>query len=160
MTTKTGYSTVQIALHWLVAALIAAAWFTSDGMGHVLRQVEDGADPGGPYAHVLIGIAVLVLVLARLAARVTSGAPAPAAARGSLPHLAAVWGHRLLYVLMLAVPALGIATFFGGIHDAGDLHETLANLLMLVVLGHAAAGIFHQWVLKDGTLTRMVRPGA
>ena len=73
---------------------------------------------------------------------------------------AAVWGHRLLYVLMLAVPALGAAAWYGGIEDAGEVHELAGNALMIVALGHAAVALWHQYVRRDGTLTRMLRPGA
>lgn len=49
-----GYSRLQIALHWMVAVLVPAAWITGDGMGRVLRQKIEGGEPGLPI-HAWIG---------------------------------------------------------------------------------------------------------
>jgi len=40
MATRSAYSGFQITLHWLIAILIAAAWFLGDGMGRVLGRVD------------------------------------------------------------------------------------------------------------------------
>jgi cytochrome b561 len=77
---------------------------------------------------------------------------------GSLAVMAADWGHRLIYLLMIAVPLGGIATYFLGI-DVGDLHALAANVLMVIVLGHALMALYHQYVLKDGLLRRMMKAG-
>jgi cytochrome b561 len=58
---------------------------------------------------------------------------------------------------MLAVPLGGLCTYFLGL-DVGDLHELGANVLMVVILGHALMALYHQYVLKDGVLSRMMRP--
>lgn len=154
------YSRLQIALHWLIALLIAAAWFTHDGMGRALHQrIESGASGiEGNTLHVWLGGAVFTLVLIRLIVRATQGAPAPIGTPAM--QQAAVWGHRLLYVLMLAVPALGATAWYGGIEDAGEVHELAGNALMIVALAHAAVALWHQYVRRDGTLMRMLRPGA
>ncbi|MFM7445146.1 MAG: cytochrome b, partial [Tabrizicola sp.] len=83
-------------------------------------------------------------------------APAAPGASGSLSALAADWGHRLIYLLMIAVPLGGIATFFLGL-DVGEVHGLAANVLMLVVLGHALMALYHQYLLKDGLLRRMMK---
>ena len=70
--------------------------------------------------------------------------------------MAADWGHRLIYLLMIAVPLGGISTFFLGL-DVGELHGLAANVLMVVVLGHALMALYHQYVVKDGLLRRMMQ---
>ena len=40
------YSRLQIALHWGVALLVAALWFTQDGMGRALHQRIEGTGSG------------------------------------------------------------------------------------------------------------------
>ena len=45
------------------------------------------------------------------------------------------------------------------LRDLSEVHEWAAKLLMILALGHAAMAVFHQVVRKDGTLTRMLRPG-
>lgn len=155
MKSTTGYSGLQIALHWLVAILIAVAWFTGEGAEEAMEVVEEGGTAGF-VAHVALGLAILTLVLVRVLVRLSRGAPPAPGAPGSLAVKAADWGHRLIYLLMIAVPLGGASVFFLGL-DVGEVHGLAANLLMLVVLGHALMALYHQYVLKDGLLRRMMR---
>jgi cytochrome b561 len=157
MARKTKYSTLQIGLHWLIALLILAAWLLSDGMGQALRaRVESGATGiQGNTIHVWLGGATFLLVLIRIVVRLIQGAPDPVPGSSELIEKAGVWGHRLLYALMVLTPALGAATWYGGIGFTAELHDISSSALMLVALGHAAMAIYHQFILKDGTLTRM-----
>lgn len=155
MKTTTGYSGIQIALHWLVAVLIAVAWYTGDGGRTAIDTVEKGGTPGF-VLHIALGLSILALVVLRLLVRFGRGAPAAPGTPGSLSVLAADWGHRLIYLLMIAVPLGGVATYFLRI-DVGNLHALAANVLMVVVLGHALMALYHQYVVKDGLLRRMMK---
>lgn len=157
MSNTTGYSRLQIGLHWMVAGLITANYFVSEGMEDAFDGMMEGATVTGlvPKEHVWVGTAVLVLVLLRLVVRMLQGAPR--ALGVTMTDRAAVWGHRALYLLMLAVPALGAITWFGGIDATADAHVLAVNVLLVLVLGHAAMAIFHQYVLRDGLLLRMLR---
>jgi cytochrome b561 len=42
--------------------------------------------------------------------------------------------------------------------NVGDLHGTIATIILIVAGLHAAAGLFHHYVWRDGTLRRMI-PG-
>lgn len=155
MKTTTGYSGLQIGLHWLIAILIVTAWFTGEGAEEAMEVVEEGGTAGF-VPHVAIGLAILALVVVRVLVRLGRGAPAAPGEPGSLSVMAADWGHRLIYLLMIAVPLGGISVFFLGL-DVGEVHGLAANLLMLVVLGHALMALYHQYVLKDGLLRRMMK---
>ncbi|WP_160147758.1 cytochrome b [Tabrizicola flagellatus] len=155
MKTTTGYSGIQIVLHWLVAVLLAIAWFTGEGANAALERVEEGGTAGF-VPHVALGLAILALAVLRVLVRLGRGAPEPAGEVGSLQVRAAGWVHLALYVLMIAVPLGGISAWFLGL-ETGEIHGLFANLLMALALGHAALAIYHQVVLKDGTLTRMTR---
>ena len=155
MKTTTGYSGIQIALHWLIAVLIAIAWFTGEGAGDAMEVVEEGG-VAGFVPHVAFGLAILALVVVRILVRLGRGAPAAPGVPGSLSTLAADWGHRLIYLLMIAVPLGGVSTWFLGL-DVGELHELAANVLMIVALGHAVMALYHQYIVKDGLLRRMMR---
>lgn len=159
MNTRIGYSRLQIGLHWLVALFILLAWFSSDDMDDALRQrIASGATGmEGNTAHVWLGGAVFALVVLRILIRLVAGAPEPDAALTGVHRAAAVWGHRLLYALMILVPAAGAATWYLGLRDVGDVHEALGSLFLFVVLGHSLAAIFHQWH-GGHTLMRMFRP--
>lgn len=157
MKTTTGYSGIQIALHWLIAILIAVAWFTGEGGEEAMEAVEKGGTAGF-VPHVAIGLGILALVVIRVLVRLGRGAPAAVGEPGSLAVMASDWGHRLIYLLMIAVPLGGIATFFLGL-DVGDVHALAANVLVVVALGHAAMALYHQYVIKDGLLRRMMKAG-
>jgi cytochrome b561 len=153
--TTTGYSGLQIALHWIIAVLILAAWLSGEGAEEAMEAVEDGG-VAGFVPHVAFGLAILTLVIVRIVVRLSRGAPAAPGAPGSASVMAADWGHRLIYLLMVAVPLGGASVFFLGL-DVGEVHGLAANLLMLVVLGHALMALYHQYILKDGLLRRMMK---
>lgn len=157
MKTATGYSGAQIALHWLTAVLILAAWLTGEGGEEAMELVEKGGSAGF-VPHVAMGLAILALVAARVLMRLGRGAPPASGQPGSLAVMASDWGHRLIYLLMLAVPLAGGAMYFLGVKLGGP-HELGANILMLLVLGHALMALYHQHVLKDGLMRRMMRAG-
>ena len=156
MADKTGYTGVQIALHWGVAVLIIVNWFLGDGARVALEKVEGGAMNVAATPHIWIGLAVLALVVIRLIVRVSSGVPQPPGVPGSLSVRAADWGHKLLYLLMIAVPVGGAAAWYGGL-DTGDVHALAGTVLMIVAGGHALIALFHHYVLKDGLLRRMMK---
>ena len=98
-----------------------------------------------------------MLVLIRIILRRRHGAPAPLGE--GLARQAAVWGHRLLYLLLLAVHLGGALTWFGGFPALGEGHEIAGKALMVVALGHAGIALIHHLLLKDDTPRRMLRPG-
>jgi cytochrome b561 len=153
--TTTGYSGIQIALHWLIAVLILVAWLSGEGAEEAMEAVEEGGVTGF-VPHVAFGLSILTLVVVRILVRLSRGAPAAPGTPGSLSVLAADWGHRLIYLLMIAVPLGGASVFFLGL-DVGEIHGLAANILMLVVLGHALMALYHQYILKDGLLRRMMK---
>jgi cytochrome b561 len=156
------YSPLQIGLHWLTAVLILATWWLGDGMGKALDARLEAGLSGiqGNTWHVWLGGTVFILVLLRLLVRRNHGAPKPLEKVGSWTYLAGIWGHRLLYTLMLLVPAMGALTWYGKLDPIGFPHVIAANTLMVVALGHAAVALYHHYILKDRTLRRMVRSGA
>ncbi len=125
MKQRIGYSGAQIALHWTIAVLILFNYIYSDGMGRALHARLDGTpatDLGiNPSVHVWVGVAVLVLSLIRLGLRLGRGVPEPGGE--GLVQVAAEWGHRLLYLLMILVPVAGMITWFGRVDAAGDIRR-------------------------------------
>lgn len=161
MAEKAGYSGLQIALHWMIAILIFAAWSSGDGMQEALRarmvKGDFSFDPSKP--HTLLGGAAFALILVRVIVRLFQGAPGPLPDSTPIMAAAAKWGHILIYVLMIATPALGAAAWYGGVKAAADLHETVANTLLIVAFAHATMAIVHQAMGKNA-LSRMIVPGS
>ena len=126
--------------------------------------------------HYMLGLSVFVLVWVRLAARALASAR-PSRRTWSAALATAV--HVALYVLMVAMPVLGWlllsaedepVPFFGlavpalvGPDEAlagrvEDLHTTVGIAGYWLIGLHAAAALFHHYVLRDPTLRRML-PG-
>lgn len=158
MAERSGYSGLQIGLHWLIAGLILLNWFLGEGAEDVMEKIENGAADPGFSLHIPIGLLILVLVVIRIGVKLMRGGPMPPGAPGSLPVKAALAGHAALYLMMLAVPIGGAMVFFGGFSEMGEVHGLAANLLMLLAFGHAVMALYHQYVVKDRLLLRMMRP--
>ena len=156
MADRTGYSLTHIVLHWLTAIAVLVAWFSHEAMEDIAEKAWDAGTGPFPTVHTIAGALAMVFILVRLFLRHRRGAPEPAGSE--MVKMAATWGHRLLYALVIIVPLLGAATWFGGFKDLSDIHELAAKALMLAALGHALMSIWHQFVKKDGTLMRMFRP--
>jgi cytochrome b561 len=148
-----GYSRLQIALHWTIMLLIILNYLTSDAMSAAWRALRDGKDAYGITAtlHVWVGVTILAVL------RLTRGAPDVPAGTPPLFRRGAHLGHVAIYALLIAVPAAGIAAWFGGIGIAGGAHEVMFNLLFLLVLAHVGAALIHQFVFKDHLIARMMK---
>ena len=166
------YSNVAILLHWMVAALILTAF----ALGLSVDLFPRAWDATVVNIHVLLGLGVLLLTLVRIWWRLSHGIPdfppqmTPGLVRAA--HL----GHAALYAMMLVVPLLGMPALFfrGRAIDLGlfqlgpymardpaifrpmtEVHGWSSYLLIALALGHVAAALYHQLVLKDDLLQRM-----
>jgi cytochrome b561 len=169
------YTRTAVALHWTIAGLIACA-FT---LGLMVSDL-----PFGPHKlkwvayHKWLGITVLGLVALRGIWRLTHRPP-PQVPMPEWQQVAAKFSHSLMYALMFSIPllgwlyssALGYQVVYLGLlplpnlvakskplaEGLGDLHESLAWLLLYVLLLHAAAALKHHFFDRDDTLRRMLR---
>jgi cytochrome b561 len=160
-----GYSGLQIALHWTVAALIVYQIAAHESMAAVWEALEDGEQAGPTDAflaqiHVWGGIAILVFAVWRLWLRYTRGAPALPQSEHWAARLVAHATHVLLYAVMLGAPLLGAAAWFGGIEQAAEIHEMVKFPLIALVVLHAGGALVQHFVLKTDVLKRMTRPQA
>ena len=154
------FSLAQRVIHWLTLALLLVSFFSHEAMQDAWRAItREGAvdlDPSlGAQLHAIVGIAVLALTVLRLVLRVVQGAPAPVAGQHPLVTIASVVVHGLLYLLLLALPMAGMAAWGGGITEAGEVHEVLFILTLVLVGLHVAAALLHQFVIKDNLIARM-----
>ena len=152
------YSKLQIGLHWGIAVLMVVSYVSSDAMEDVWRVLlrTGSAEPtAAARAHVLAGILIIALVLLRIVLRRVKGAPPMIETGKPLMDLAAKAVHVGLYLAMLAIPAAGLAAWFGGVKPAAEAHEVLFNIGLMLMIVHVAAALLHQFVLKDNLLARM-----
>lgn len=161
--TLIGYSRLQIALHWVTVLLILWQFVANEAMGQAWRAFRQGAEvPGNAMvtAHIFAGVALLVLAFWRMILRVTRGAPPAPAGQSALLRVASAAVHGALYILMVAVAVSGAVAWFGGIEAAGEAHEFLKTLLLVLIGLHVAAAFWHQFWLRDGLMERMRKPHA
>lgn len=152
------YSLWQRIIHWLTLLLLLVSFFSHEAMQATFEALEHGgtASPTtGTAVHVWIGVTILVLTLARIVLRIRFGAPAPVAGQSRGVTVAAAIVHGLIYVLLLALPLSGMAAWFGGVEDAAEFHEPLFLTLLILVIGHVGAALYHQFVTKDNLIARM-----
>lgn len=164
------YGTVALALHWLSAALmlgLVAAGFAA------ANTTDAVAKAAILRLHVPIGLLVLVLTLARLVWwLVFDRKPTEVAGLPPMQRLAAKTVHGLLYVAVLGLAGSGIALMAlsgaGGIlfGEGGALpdfwaypprwgHAVLARLLVVMLVLHIGAALYHQFVRRDRLFARM-----
>ncbi|MFJ5487364.1 cytochrome b [Hansschlegelia beijingensis] len=167
------FTPLQRLLHWLMAIGILSMLFIGVGMVSTVSQAHLTLVS----IHKPLGIALLVLVILRVAVRLTRGAPALPADLPEPMKLAARLSHLVLYALMIAMPLIGWAmlsaadypvTLWSGfnlppivspsreLHAAlWNAHRALAFVLFALVLLHLAAALFHALVRRDGVFQQM-----
>lgn len=155
-----GYTSLQIALHWLIAALVLIQLIFGESITETIEANEKGttapaSDQFLAGVHYWAGIAILALVAIRLLVRTIAGAPPPSQ-EGWMAR-AAQLSHMLFYALLIAMPVLGLLAYYIGA-PYGDLHELGKPILIILITLHACASLYHQFWLKDGTLRRILVP--
>jgi cytochrome b561 len=168
------YHRKTIWLHWVTAALVVLLWLSAQFIDYF---------PKGPSrwnmlgVHMSMGVALLVIMIVRMQWRRrprAAGAPEPV----SSPLARS--GHVLLYVVVMVVIALGFANaWVRGEHvfnffqlpafdpgnkplraAAGQVHELAAYAILALAGVHAVIALFHQFVLRDRLMERMLRSSA
>lgn len=173
--TPESYGSVAKFLHWSIVLLLVPQYFLAEAA----EEVADGSLEQASILgwHKSIGLLVLLLAVARVAWKIVNR-PHPAALGDvAWQRKAAAAGHGLLYLLILLQPLSGwlMASAAGApvamfglpfpallaanhdLHEAlEEVHEVLFNVLLVVALVHAAAALYHHFVLRDGVLRRML----
>lgn len=152
------YSTLQIRLHWLVFALLVAQFLLSGPISEAFDQVEDGLVPDfHPLvaAHVGGGLLIFVLATTRFWLRIGRGVPPLPEGDPPLLKLAAHVTHYSLYALLFALPVSGAVAWFGDNEGAAGAHGALRLILLVLIVLHVAAALYHHFIRGDGMLDRM-----
>jgi len=175
------YHPVSVLLHWVLGLALIGIF----GVGLYMADLPFSPQRLKLYNwHKWAGVSILLLSALRLAWRLSHRPPElPQAVRAQMPawqRVAHHATHHALYLLFFAVPLLGWAyssaagfpiVWFGAVQllDFVPVSETLAAALKplhkfsafalaALVLVHIAAALKHQWLDRDGLLTRML-PG-
>ena len=169
------YDRMLVLLHWV----LAIGLFYQLGLGLWMEDIPK--DPPGIRAewfnlHKSIGICLGFLILWRLGWRITHSVPASPIGNTDFQNKLSQWAHRALYVCMVVLPVSGFmgsnfspypVKFFGvplpklwepspeGKELFSEIHEVTAFVMMIIIILHISAAVWHQWVKRDGLLSRM-----
>ena len=171
------YDPIARALHWLTVLLIATEYAIGLSMPEIHRDTQVGTLIA---IHLALGSGILLLVVLRVAWRLTHRAPPPPPMPGWQRYVAA-GTHFALYAALLLTPLAGWATasghgwpvrafgliplpallshpphvppWFWGVH-VFLVWWVLFNLIVL----HVAAALYHRIIKRDSILGRML-PG-
>jgi cytochrome b561 len=172
------YARTARVLHWLTVLLVAVQLpigFYMAYRGGTLN-VWDGLTNALYSGHKVGGVVILLLVLWRLAYRMSRGAPADEPTLAPMQRLVSHLNHWGLYLLLVAVPVagyIGISLFpaldiYGfklpgvvapdqaAAKSVFEIHRLLALALVALIAMHVAAALFHHLVRKDNVLARML----
>jgi cytochrome b561 len=171
-----GYGAVPQMMHWITVVLVILAWS--------LGQFDDifpkgAARAASLFVHISAGLAVIAILVLRLLWRLADlPPPIERTILGVWLDRAGRLAHYVLYALLIAVPVSGIILqfsrgdalpLFGLVqiaspwvgdrafeHTVKEIHEVMANALVILAAFHAAAALVHHWLLRDQTLVRML----
>lgn len=170
MSTHTEYDSRSIALHWVTAFLVVAQWVGA----HLIDEF-----PRGPLrvdarsVHIVVGVLLLVILVVRLAWRLTGGRQPEAHGPGAIRVLATLM-HWALYLSLGAVLVAGVLNVIGrgdslfglwkvwspndkALKDQVEsIHELLANVVLILAGLHACAAALHGRLWGHRVLGRMI----
>ena len=173
------YSNAAVALHWITAVLVLfQIW-----LGLSFADMPQGPQRGELVTwHKTIGATILILALVRLTYRLMNPPPPFPPELPRWERLAAVWNHRLFYVLLIGLPIGGLiavsgltkgptTTLLGGVQipvipgiseqmgeTAGEIHAALAWVLIALLVLHVAAALKQQFFDRPGRMSGRMPP--
>ena len=169
------YDSVSKILHWLIFILLTiefvVAWTMPGGRGMT--------EPTALVSfHFSLGLLILCIMLIRAVWVATHRPPPQSDAMARYANLLARLLHFTFYGIIVVLPFLGWAwagargwtvMFFGLFNlpplvatgsalgkSLGNMHSLLAGILVGLVGLHFVATLYHHFILKDDTLTRIL----
>lgn len=164
------YSNMAVAIHWLSAALIIVQII----IGLTFVDMPRGPERTGLLTwHTTVGVIILLLALARLAVRLMYAPPPYPESFPKWERRVAVWSHRSLYFLIIALPLTGLAAVSKGavggltglvggmrfpvvpIPVLGETHALLAWSMIVLLAIHVLGALKNQFVTGGPVAGRM-----
>jgi cytochrome b561 len=169
------YPTTSKLLHWLIAVCVLA----TAPVAITMTRVGEGPTQNALFNfHKSLGVLILILMILRLTNRLAVGAPIADPGIAPWQKAASAAVHTSFYVLLLAMPivgyiansAFGAPTPFFGLFNVPPIiekneslakplftiHRSVGWLVILLVLTHASAALYHHFIRGDNVLRRML----
>ncbi len=167
------YHFVLVILHWLLAAMIIMGLI----MGGNVLSVTPNTAPEKIFflrMHMSAGMLILGFMLIRLIVRFFTDKPPHADIGNALLNKLGRATHYLLYLVVILLAGSGLATanlaglpdiVFGGSgaplpvsfdeYPPRIAHGILSFVLILLIIGHVTAFVYHQFIRKDKLFSRI-----
>jgi cytochrome b561 len=180
----TRYSTVAIALHWMIAVAILGQLACGIWMVRAIRSAGSQALAFHAYqSHKSLGLTILVLSLVRFCWRLANPPPPLPVAMTRIERVSAKITHGLFYVPTLGMPLVGWAMvsasplglptmvfglfewphigWLAGLGSGGEaafksVHRAMGYALIGLLALHLAAALKHHLFDRDDVLARML----
>ena len=166
------YDGATMAFHWVTAILVVTQWLGAQ----IIHWF-----PRGPLrvdarsVHILLGVALTAILVARIVWRLTQGRRLPLADAGAL-NVVAKGTHWGLYTLLVAMVAVGLFLewtrgdsifnlFSVPAYDPGnhalahrtqDIHAFIGWAILALAGLHASGALVHRYLWHDSVLDRML----
>jgi cytochrome b561 len=168
------YDGVSVTLHWITVALVLIQFGFSKTWHIFARPMRCEMI----MLHMGFGILLGLTVIARIVWRFMPGHRSPLAHSGWV-GIASKVVHDLLYAFILfefvlgfvlrwsggeamiffglPIPPMGVPHVSRATNDhIGVIHSLVGWVIIVFGAGHALAGVYHHFVVKDGVLARMI----
>lgn len=168
------YKSIVVWIHWITALAVVCQVV----VGFVFFNMPRGPERMEVFTwHKTIGALILVLALVRLAVRLMNPPPPYPSDFPKWERFAAVWSHRLFYILLIALPLTGLAAASGRAENGmvpllfglklpaipgvsadngfGDVHELLVFTTLALLVLHVGAALKNQFMSRTAVADRM-----
>lgn len=173
MNTTESYGSVTKFFHWLIAIVILVQIIYGYFLGYVPKDYQ----PVAYNTHKLIGLTLLFLMVLRLFWALMNVKPLLPANTPAWQRFAERFVHSMLYFVVIAMPISGLigSNASGRPPHIGDfkftlpvpedkalvntafaVHNTLALVLIGLLVVHVGAALYHHVIKKDNILRRML----
>ncbi len=167
------YSHGAATFHWLTVILV---------LGQIYVGFRFSDLPKGPARmelftiHKTLGATILIVTLLRLGYRLINPPPPYPSDVPRWDRFIAVWSHRVVYTILIALPLTGLIAVSDGARDGwvnllwglripalpigdgetfGDIHIVLVWTTVALLVIHVAAAIYHHLIVRDAASGRM-----
>lgn len=169
------YSMGAIILHWAIAIAVIVSWRIAESAEHA-SEAEEAAIMAD---HMAVGMIILLLTVLRLVWRGTHSQPAFPDDLSKWERVAARAVHFTFYVLLVGLPLMGwlgssmegasidvfgtftlpglpVTTNRGLGHEILEVHGTLGEIMLYLIVLHVLGALKHHFYDRNGALYRML----
>jgi len=168
------YSHGAATFHWLTVVLVLAQIYVGFTFHDMARGTPERTEMF--MVHKTLGATILIVTLLRLGYRLINPPPPYPSDMPKWDRFIAVWSHRVVYTVLIALPLTGLIAVSDRAKDGwvdliwglripalpigdgelfGEIHEVLVWTTVALLVIHVAAAIYHHLIVRDAASGRM-----